>query len=90
MEKKTVIEADHGEIEDLAKKHYSLDHYEFVAAQCCGNDTSHRFRVEPAFNQIEWDEAVWKEFEYRNFVLLNRLCHDGHIEPGEYYVRVSW
>lgn len=92
MQKKTIIEADYGEIEDLVKKHYGLGEpdYSFVEAQECHNNTSHRFKVEAEFDVKDWDRAKEMRWSYSNHTLLNRLCFDGHIEPGEYYIRVSW
>lgn len=44
-EKKTVIEVDYGDLERFVKETYKQKEYSFVAAQECGNDSSHSFSI---------------------------------------------
>lgn len=90
--KKVVIEVNYREVQDLAKEIYGVTDYHFGAVQECGNDTTHKFNVDGKLG--EWDRKqvdLIKAGDVRdNSVLLNLLCSEGHIEAGQYNVRVSW
>ena len=93
--KKTIISVNNRELEKLAKQIYNLKSYSFVEVEECGNDSSHSFYVDgdidpldqADFVKIKNGEEVPK---YCNMLLLNILCADGHIEKGEYVIKVSW
>jgi hypothetical protein len=99
MKKKTVTELDYKELETLVKKHLGFAEYNFVAVEECGNNSSHEFTVDEGegnwFDAEEHAEdiAEWTAGEfprYTNGTILNELCIQGHIEPGEYIVTVCW
>lgn len=96
----SVIELDYGDLEDLVNKVYGgkdKEEYSFVATEECGNDSDHKFpNISAAPFKNEWDQKDADELRsgkfpcYRNYTLLKALCQDGHLEPGDYLVRVCW
>ena len=59
------------------------------------NDTTHSYKVETGLADYEQEkldtaieEGILECYEYN--VILNDLCTKGLIEPGQYFVRVSW
>lgn len=92
MKKKTIIEADYYEIENLVRQHYNNSKYSFPLAQECCNDTTHKFNVDGKLD--ESDLKDWENdgpyYQYNNYLVLNKLCADGHIESGKYIINVSW
>lgn len=102
----TVHVVDDTELERLANEVYGRElqggsprrfynPYEFAAVGECGNDTDHAFVVSArphpddqlAVDSIRGGVAVPM---YRNGLLLDLLCADGHIAPGNYLIQVSW
>lgn len=60
------------------------------------NDTTHEYDVS-ADELEEWDKeylanAIKNKYEryFQYGVILNDMCIKGLIEPGKYYVRMSW
>ena len=93
MRKRTIIEADYSEIENLVRPLFSK--YGFVPVQECGNDTSHQFNgINGELDKFEQDDInKWYAGEfvgYSNDAILNHLCHLGIIEPGDYIIKVCW
>lgn len=95
--KKVFIKVSYSDVEAMAEKVYGLDRekYSFVAVQECGNDEEHSFKVDGQITK--YDEAnamlIRKGLDvplYSNNILLNCLCADGFIEPGQYLVKVCW
>lgn len=85
FKKKTIFECEYYELEKFVKEKYGVD-YDFVANEECGNDSSHTFTVDGEVDE-DFDIHV---VSYRNYDLMNKLCKDGHIEPGEYLINVCW
>ncbi len=91
-----IIEVDYNEVENLVMEKYPwATKYDFPCMQETSNDTSHTFDIDGELD--EYDLKDWEELKknngylnYRNSLILNKLCADGHIEPGEYLVNVSW
>jgi hypothetical protein len=94
MKKKTIIEIDYNELEDLVREHLGFKKYSFVATEECSNDSSHEFDVDGILDK--WDKLELEKWpkgkapQYSNRVILNALCEAGHIEAGEYLVTVCW
>lgn len=94
MKKKTIIEIDYNELEQLVYDKLGFKQYDFVCAQECGNDSSHSFVVDGKISK--WDKenldkwAEGKDMAYGNQTVLNALCAKGFIEAGEYIVSVYW
>ena len=92
---KTYVEVEYGDLERFATEIYDLDDYNFACVQECGNDTSTTFNVHGKLGR--WDIKTAKKIveekrvpSWSNGILLNLLCADGHIIPGEYLIHVSW
>lgn len=105
-EKKVIFEVQYQDLESFVKEIYPKtrggikskydDGYSFVATQECGNDCSFSFKVDDE-KMDEYDQEDWNKFketggvpDYNNALLLQGLCIEGHIEPGEYLIEVSW
>lgn len=70
-------------------------HYEFVVNGECSNDSSHQFSVDGLLDSYcEADAAEFrkdgKPRGLSNGDVLNILCQDGWLGPGEYLVEVCW
>jgi len=94
-EKKTVIEVDSNDVDILVNRVYPfLKGYEFIPAQEANNYSSYTFRVRADIKPRDLDEweklKVGMSWVYQNHLIFDMLCKDGHIEPGEYVVKVSW
>lgn len=91
--RRVMFEVDWHDLEEAINKHYGKD-YEFVPDIECGNDSSHDFRVDGKVNQYDQERLdEFKETGDYNFLagtLLNDLCRQGLIEPGDYLVQVCW
>lgn len=91
-----MFKCDASEIEALAVKAYGMTEYNFASCEESGNDSSHEFTVTNRVDRTEqddWDDAVQSKgasLRYNTYLLLDRLCSDGHLDEGEYVVRVSW
>jgi hypothetical protein len=94
MEKITVFKTDDAEIEDLLDKHYEIRHHEIVPAEECNNGSSLDYDIDG--NLTSYEEETFLEIKNGRFVhwstqtLMNKLCADGHIEPGNYIIDISW
>ncbi len=90
------IEVNSNELDNFVHENYKwAKNYEFVPMEECGNDSSHSFTVKGQLDDSDLEE--WEEFKrkngylaYQNSLVLNKLCADGFIEPGEYLVNVCW
>lgn len=93
--KKTVIEVEYGDLERFVKETYKQKEYSFVAAQECGNDSSHSFSIEKELLD-EYDQKKLDAFTktgkygFINHTVLQDLVNRDLIEPGNYVIRVSW
>jgi hypothetical protein len=88
---KSYIEVDYKELEKFVHEVYpQFSEYSFVANEECGNDSQHSFRVDGKIS--EYDKQMFENAKWgpANYILLNKLCEDGHISPGEYLIKVSW
>lgn len=93
--KETIIRVEYYDLEEFASKIYGLQEYNFAAVEECGNDSSHSFDVDGNLDDYDVEEAEKIKNEhtvdsYQNYILLNLLCKEGHIEPGNYLINVSW
>lgn len=84
------------ELESLVQAKYGVKDYSFVATQECGNYCCILFRDVngkiDSFDQEDATEIIEKKRApiYNNRVVLNLLCKDGHIAPGDYLIDPSW
>lgn len=100
----TIHVVDYAELERLANEVYGrepqggsprqfFNPYEFVAVEECSNDSDHAFTVTPNPDDGEAEAMIRSGAAvpiYGNLTLLQCLCADGHIAPGNYLVKVSW
>lgn len=89
MKKITYIEMDYHEFDELVKEKYGIE-TEFVANQEANNDSEYSFNVDGKLSDYQREDWEEKNFQYGNGLLLNKLCEDGHIEPGKYLITVCW
>ncbi len=90
VHREVVITVGYRDLERFAVEWYPfLAGYSFVATQECGNDSSHRFNLSGR-PLSQNDLTEWAKGNINNWLLLDKLCADGHIEPGTYIVEVSW
>jgi hypothetical protein len=92
---KSYAEVNSSDLERFAEKVYGLKDYSFVAVQECGNDSQHTFDIDGKIDGYDsLDAADIRSGKcvraYRNRLLLNCLCADGHIPKAEYIVEVCW
>ena len=92
---KTVIEVNAFDLDAFVKSIYGTKSYSFIADNECGNDSVHTFTVvNEQLEDYEQDELnEWKENDSGNYmtsILLQDLCINGHIQPGEYIISVCW
>lgn len=99
-EEKKIIKVHDDALDNFVRRIYNIrnqhgQYYSFVEVQECGNDSSHEFRVDgqisdyhlPNANQLR--QGNMPRY-YSNSLILNMLCADGYIEPGDYLISVSW
>lgn len=99
-QRKTVWYVDDTWVDQRVREYLEIPDYEFVAAEEASNDSFHEFVVEPITNegcspgfdmyQVVKDDLLSGGWIYRTEDVLCILCTDGHIEAGEYIVRVAW
>lgn len=92
-EVKTVYEVTDYDIEVLVQGLYDPT-YEFVYVQAGNNDSCYQFEVTGDIRPLEVYNAMKIRSGiipiYSNPLLLNVLAADGHIEKGDYVIKVSW
>lgn len=91
-EEKSYIEIDAYDFDGFVKAITGFA-YETVPTLECSNDSYHSFFVETLMS--EWAEEEWVAFKKNGEhagvrTVLNGLCHDGHIKPGNYLISVCW
>lgn len=91
----TRIEVDYGDVDDLVHEVYGptipeLANYEFAAVAEAHSGMSYSFSPngEPLrpYDQSKWDK---RDFNC-NCLIMDKLCADGYIVPGDYSVEVYW
>lgn len=74
---------------------FEMPHFEMVCNGEWGNDTSHQFTVGPKIDSYAAKDAAkfrkdGKPRGLGNGAVMNILCQDGWLEPGQYLVEVCW
>lgn len=92
--KKVVFEVDYNDLDDaisdfLVEKGLK-GNYECVVCEEWGNDESHSFTVTPRIRESNKKDIVARNLNYQTAILLDWMCAEGKIEPGEYLVNISW
>lgn len=95
FEKFEVISVDYFDLEELVKRVYSQSEYSFVADEEMGNDSQKLYR-DINGEVDEYDEEKVKNFRenggysYSSNAILNDLCRNKHIPPGNYLIDICW
>lgn len=90
----TTVEVNYSDLENFVSQVYKTKDYSFTATAECGNDTTHRFKIDGKLDSYG-KEALEKlksgnDRGVSNQDILECLCFEGHIKPGTYIVRVCW
>ena len=96
--KRVVFEVNHNDLdkaitEFLKSKGIKCEYYECVAYEEWCNDQSHSFNVTGKESEYEFnlEDIRNREFSYGTTrSILNWMCAEKVIEPGEYLIDVSW
>jgi len=87
-------EVDYQDLESLIREVYGKPDYDIVADEEWNNDSDHTFTVEPKLDMYQTQDIeqfkATGEAMYRLGTILDDLCANGHIEPGEYLISVCW
>ena len=97
MIKKQVIEMEYGELEKLIEKTYGFEEYCFPAEQEIDNDSSWTTKLVANEELDEWDKkdleemkATKKPKQRRTHLLMQDMCNNGILEPGDYVIQICW
>ncbi len=94
MRTETVNCISYREIEQLVREHYTIfEDYEFNNVQQSRNDPVYRYNLNAAwdgFDAKDWKEIIANKTIDNNYLLMKKLCFDGHLPKGIYIVEVSW
>jgi len=97
MIKKQVIEMMYVELEELIQKTYGWGKYSLCAAEELDSAPSWTTTVvKNGLNEFDrLDLAVMKvkgpyARQYRTRMLMNDMCDQGILEPGDYVVEICW
>lgn len=91
-----VFRLDHDELDRFIAKVYGLKDFSVVMTEEASNDSTLSFAEISARKQDEYDLEMLDNFKQginRRFfthVILNDLCIQGLIPPGDYIVDVCW
>ncbi len=92
----TVIQVSHSELDTFISKHYGQE-FSCCADQEWSNDSIHELSVDGKENCTEsYDREPVEEFrktgqgQWLLSKLMDDLASKGHIEKGDYVIRVSW
>lgn len=87
FDQRVTYHIDYSDLQDLVQELYGKS-VEMGSA----NDTTHEFNVSKEKGSDDMHKALEKGFmEAWDFSeVLSDMCYNGHIAPGEYFVRVSW
>lgn len=93
--KKQMIEVNYSDLERAIEKHFGFKEYCIPAAEEVGNDTSLTYRIDGKLDpwelkDLEEMKACGGNKNWRTQMLMNALCADGILEPGEYVINISW
>jgi hypothetical protein len=94
---KTIVEVDYNDLERFIKAETGHE-YEIPSEEECDNDTARTFDGIDgnARGHIVGFAEDWAKFKatgkgrYILRVILEGLCSEGKLQPGDYLVKVSW
>lgn len=88
-----MFEVDYKDLEKFIQDHANQE-YDIVSGQECGNSSSIQIRVDGELDK--YDVEMWSRFKKTGrgscllVVILNALCNDKLILPGQYLINVCW
>ena len=91
--KQTYLEVDYSDLERFIQEVYNRPDYEVTAAEEWGNDSCYDFKI---YGDIEddWDKENIRQFKNGGscdlYVIMNDMCRNKVIKPGNYLVQVCW
>lgn len=90
----TIHTVDSYDLDDFIREVYGIKS-ECQQTEEWGNDTKHRFKIEPLTKDI--DKTYWETIKstksipmYDIRIVLCGMCMEGKIEAGVYLISVSW
>jgi hypothetical protein len=96
-DRKVLIEVDYNDLDEAINiflKSKGVDkEFEFVCDHELSNDVSKTFNVSNktgSFTEKQESDIISGRFGWRGGDILDWMCREGLIEPGEYLVDVSW
>ncbi len=92
-EEKTFRHVDYGDLDEFLSFHTGRP-YESCCMEEWNNDSSKEMRIDGKLEDYQ-RRAVEKfintgQGSYLTRALLNHLCADGILEPGDYLINISW
>lgn len=95
-EVKKVLTVQYRDLEEFVEASYGIS-WSFVAAEECGNDSQHTFRVTGQMSDYDMTQLTkWLDADgmgvpdLRAQAMLNSLAARRLIDTGEYIVKVCW
>lgn len=91
----TIYSVDSYDFDKFVKEKLG-QHFDFVAASECSNDSQHKFTVKEEIGDYSLREAEkfiekgWPGGWFDAGDVLSALMLKGHIEPGTYIISVCW
>lgn len=92
---KTYARVDYKDFDEFVNKVYKLN-FDFVLHEECSNGTDHSFpNVTGKIAESDWEDADKlrkgeKPDWFSTGLLLDCLCADGYLPPGNYLIEVFW
>lgn len=89
------IECDYSDIEELIQRFYGFTEYNLVSAEELSNDCSVSYTLTGEIADWELEDVIemtkTKEpMDYRTRNLLEYMCAEGVLVPGNYLIQISW
>lgn len=87
---KTVIEVDYQDLEKLIEEVYELKEFNLASSEEYSNNTALLNKVDGEVSVYELEKILRRETYLMTRIYMNDLCRRGHLEKGEYLIRISW
>lgn len=96
MKKVQVIEMEYGELEKLIEKTYGFEEYSIPAEEhlCYCSYTTELVKDEELDEydkkDLEQMKTTKKPMQWRTHLLMQDMCNNSILEPGDYVVKIFW
>lgn len=92
---KTYNVVDYHEVEKAIQDFYGIDEFSVPCDLETSNDTNHSFTIDGKLDQYDLVDLAefkkeLKQTYWRTPLLMNDLCRNDIIPPGDYLISVSW